>query len=288
MKIAFLCALVILFTWTNVFAQTNLDGALGKVQRGFVVPSDTLTRYLYYNPPVIYPILNFTLFPCYGSLNWYLNINSVPVPNVNNSCVLPWNPNVKKTWCAPTPYNGTVFNILAQGIQTYSGAPLASAKFDMAIFLTEDSFDLQVPSPGGSGKLTGSLLDNVKKGERQQLSLQWIGTGNPNDTYTVYQYDNGANPISDSSGFIQTSGCGILEFMTPVAGLDIKNDGNQLSTTVSDLDPEEEFLFAVLVQRSGGYLNSYKVLRVNDSPVNKFSVVTIAFCLLLSLFSKFM
>jgi len=292
MNFAFLTTLLVAFALICIEAQqgTDISNAVGNVQKGYVVPSDSLTKYLYYTPPAVYPLLNFTLFPCYGSLKWYLDINRTPVPDNQNSCAFDWDPNLKKTWCAPATYNGSRYEILVQGIRTYNGAPLASAKFDMAIFLTATSFDDQVPIPGGSGKLDGALLDNVKKGQRQQLTLNWIGTGNTKDVYTVYQYDNGANPVVDNpdSGYLLSAGCGLKEFMTPVTGINIQNNGNEYTAVIGDLDPEEDYLFAVVVERTGGYLNSYKTLRVNDSPMKTFSSLTIAFCILVSMFTKFM
>jgi len=294
MSFAFLSTLLVAFALITIEAQqeTDISSAVGVVQRGYVVPSDTLTKYLYFPTASnqLYNLLNFTLFPCYGSLKWYLDIGRPVIPDNQNSCAFDWDPNLKKTWCAPATYNGTRYNILVQGLRTYSGFPLASAKFDMAIFLTATSYDEQVPVPGGSGKLDGALLDNLKKGDRQQLTLNWIGTGNANDAYTIYQHDNGANPVVDNpdSGYLLSSGCGLKDFMTPVAGIDIQNNNNEFSAVIGDLDPEKDYLFAVVVERNGGYLNSYKTLRVNDSPMKTYSSLVIAFCILISMFAKWM
>jgi len=225
-------------------------------------------------------LLNFTLFPCYGSLDWYLNIGTIPVPDQKNGCALKWDPSVKKTWCSPPVYNGTTYNILAKGLRSYTGAPLAAAKFDFAIYTSNAQYDMQVPVPGGGGNLEGSLLDGLNEGERQTLTMKWVGTGQPNDTYHVYKWED--NPISEDSGFHSSSACGIKEFMIPVTGITITNNENQFSTQIGDLDPEKELLFAVVVERPGGYINSYKTLRVNDSSVLRVSVVLLALCLFIT------
>jgi hypothetical protein len=287
MQLAFV-VIVLLCTWTSTDAQTDISNAVGNVQAGYTVPSDTLQRYLVYTPSTVHSVLNFTLFPCYGSLNWYLDINRAVIPDNSNACALKWNPNVRKTWCAPATYNGTTYNILVEGIRTYTGAPVFAAKFDIAIFLSEFDFSDQVPSPGGGGVIDGSLLENLKKGDRQEVTLKWTGTGNSNDAYTLYMYNNGENPVTEDSGYIPTSGCGIKEFMQPVTGIDISVSGNDYTAKVGDLDPETEYWFAVVVQRSAGYLNSYKVLTVNDSAVKTYSFLVMAFCVLVSLFGTFM
>jgi hypothetical protein len=265
----------------------DLSNALNTYRSGYVVPSAApMNRLFYYTVQGQIPALNFTLFPCYGSLNWYMDVNQTPDPNNRTpACTSNWNANSKRTYCTfLSNNNGTRLYLLAQGQQAWAANPSASAKFDFVLIDTPGFYEQSVPVPGGNGILGGSLLENLKVGEKQEVTLDWTATGNPNDTYHVYRWDN--NPIADNSGYLTGSACGIRDFMTPIADAVINSDGEKRTTKIADLNATKEYIFAVIVERSGGYMNSYKMLRVNDAVVSGVSLLVLSICAFAYMFQQ--
>jgi len=224
------------------------------IATGLIVSSPTNTTTLQVFLQGYTPELNFTIFPCFGQLNWFLGGGFLPnVTNTtDNNCNFYWEgTGIASSYCVLNyPANDTTTYIVAQAPKAF-GTP--SSKFDMLVFSRLEDFDRVYPYPGASGALAGAYVDT----EHTAVKLTWEGTGNPNDTYSVY-YFNGS--VSDSSGHLTAGGCGVLDFMTDSQAT-ITSNGNVYSTKLSSIKGKV-ITVSVLVKRLGGYLSAYNQLTV--------------------------
>jgi hypothetical protein len=130
-------SLLLLFTVFILAAHTHAQTpTLGAVTRGYTISSnqDLLVNFALTQQQTRLNFLNFTVFPCFGSFDWFLGYGAVPTPNGDNACNQTWTtPNSRRMVCTilfpddPNPYP-----IIAQGKETYPEGPLAI--FDLFIF----------------------------------------------------------------------------------------------------------------------------------------------------------
>jgi len=223
--------------------------------------SNTQTRIFYeLISPYAYNDLTFTLFPCFGEMNFFLGYGVSPNPAGNNTCNLLFAgiEREKYSCTIPFPRNNTIYQILVVGSGQYSGSASYSSVFDFLV--TNDTGPTTlVPTPGDSGNLQTSLK-TVMRGQPQELTVTWQGTGIDSDKYTIYQY-NGTIPTN--GGYITASGCGVKFFMSPRNDVAIQKNGETYTAVVTNLDAVNPSSVAVVVDREGGYTASYRVVFVN-------------------------
>jgi len=239
------------------------------------ITANTQARLYYELPaPLTYPSLSFISYPCFGHADMYVGYGFVPNSQYqNNTCNLPFIGYDKQDYACTInlPRNNTMYNILVVGTGQFSGSPDYSAIFDFLV--TNAAADVLVPVPGNTGTVTATPLSNVKRGDPQQLTLAWQGTGNVNDKYSIYQY---AGSIPANSGYITATGCGVKFFMTPRTDVAIQKNGEAYQAVVNNLDSVNPTAVAVVVDRSGGYTASYRVVLFNGGEVLGASLIALA------------
>lgn len=87
-------------------------------------------------------------------------------------------------------------------------------------------------------------------GTQRTAQFQWTPTGNPNDTYTVYDYV-GSTP----SGAIFSTACGAKKIMTPRTE-PIQDLNGMKTITLTGLDSQTRII-TVVVSRPNGYSAAY-------------------------------
>jgi len=246
---------------------TTIQGLETTKRISFTVPNDQRPSFL-----------NFTLFTCFGEMDWFLASGYLPNPNGNNTCDAFWKGNDKKrSACSvPRPINGTTYYVLIKGRGQFAGSDVYSSIMDVLLFTSNDQYEALVPQPGSEGTVQTKLKDAVKKRDKQELTMTWTGTGNANDVYSVWIYE-GKTP--DNSGFLYATGCGVKYYMTQRTDVTIKDNGDGTYTTVvTGLDPVEASTVVIVVDRPSGYTNSYRAILVNDSTKNIVSLLLISLC----------
>jgi len=257
-------SLVVLGLLVAANAQSALTAGtvLTGLQTGIQSKTQVQLQYFHSSPNVV-SLLTFTLFPCFGQQDYFIGYEFMPDPSkTNNSCSLSFDGYERKRYsCSlPNPANNTQFNVLVIGKGQYSGSSDYSAKFDFLVDQSSTQYDSVVPTPGNNGQLQASLLSGLKKGQKQQLTLIWTGTGNAADKYTVYTYDS---LIGSQSGYTYATGCGVKFFMKARTDLTIEKNGENYKAILGDLDPNAAFAVTVVVDRDNGYNAAYSAVLVN-------------------------
>jgi len=228
---------------------------------------------------------NFYVFPCFGSFNWQLGYNEIPAPgNPDNVCSQPWQEGSTYSFCFYyTPDNGTVFYVSAQGQYTASNSLNAAAMFDVYFYNGDyQILNSLVPNPGNNGELVATPISKLKRGQKQTITLSWAGTGNANDTYTVYTHVGSL----DSAGAQTQTGCGVKNtgLMTPANVTITQTDTNKYSAVLTNVDPKKDLVFNVVVERKGGYINAYTATTYNGSSMIVVSPILMMLSLLIAFF----
>jgi len=208
-------------------------------------------------------ILMFTLFPCFGSLDWYGGIH-YPGNNPNNTCQNTWIPATSMSNCGPVfPKPPITFYFLMHGLSTYPSRPNISAVFDFIVYSSSDLLSELVPLPGNGGKLSASLTKAKTSDDPVDLTVSWTSTGNGNDTYSLWRWDSKADP--QLSGFNPYTGCGVKSFMTLISPsvYSLSVSDSTYSAKLSSISRTDPFYLNVVVDRQGGYSAVYNPLIVN-------------------------
>jgi len=214
-------------------------------------------------------------------MNWYVGSGYFPLIT-NSSCNAPWAGQDKKleTCGFNNPRNNTYYDIVINGLGSYSGSTQYSSVFDFLVVTNSAEFNSIVPNPGNNGVITSTLQASQYKGQPSTLLMTWTGTGGVNDSYSVWIYTSG-NP-SVSSGYTFSTGCGAKYFMTLRSDVVVVPNGDgTFSATVTNLNSVSVTAVTVVVDRIGGYTNSYKSILVNGSTTFGVSLVLYIILILL-------
>jgi len=230
--------------------------------------------------------VNFYIFPCYGSLNWQLGYNEVPVPgNPDNICNIVWQEGSTDFYCRYfKPMNGSKFYISIQGGFADSNAFDASAIVDVYYYSgTFDVRDTLVPHPGNNGELVATPeIKKLKKGQKQTIDLSWAGTGNSNDTYTVYTHVG----TLDGTGALTQTGCGVRTVLNPSNVSITQPQTNRFAATLAGVDPKQDLVFNIVVERQGGYSNAYIATTYNGGALISVSPAMFLLLLIVAFFAN--
>lgn len=275
-------SILLVFFITNIIAQPVPKGT---IVTDLILNSNNGNRMvLSYENPVNVTNLEWVLFPCYGSIQWWVTRNSVPVPGAkNNSCSSTWNAdNGDQSVCEVTSPKIATYYALLNGSGEFPEYPGVTAKFDFLLTSESDpSYGQIIPVPGNGGTVDATALSQLKSGQKQQVTMKFVGTGNPNDTYAAYVFQGN---LAENTGYSRYSACGIQLFMQPAAAANVQitNEGDIFTAVVSNLDPVKASQLAVIVERDGGYMAAYQVVQLNgiSSILSQCSVLLIILAIL--------
>jgi len=211
--------------------------------------------------------LSFTVFPCFGSFDWYSDWDRVPnvTDPVGQPCVNKWMQSQSETNCVfNDPSSGNYYVVAVGTTSVWSANPSVAGTFDILVYNTPTLLSDLVPVPGNNGVISVQSTKADSSDGTASVSISWTGTGNPNDNYTVMQYPG---TIASNSGYSTYTGCGVQYFMTPVdqSHLTMEQNNEALSATISELDSKAIITLSVLIQRAGGYISVYEPLNVNGA-----------------------
>eukprot|EP01116_Phalansterium_solitarium_P009810 TRINITY_DN24118_c0_g1_i1.p1 TRINITY_DN24118_c0_g1~~TRINITY_DN24118_c0_g1_i1.p1 ORF type:complete len:310 (+),score=116.98 TRINITY_DN24118_c0_g1_i1:117-1046(+) len=204
-------------------------------------------------PTVGRPVVQLSLFPCFGRLNWYAAAGFVPTPSNNT---FSW------AWQSDYPRVGAVVNVLRPNDTVYVrvdaaaeaayGAGVPGAVFDILPLSNSSRFGEIVPQP-----TSRQIRDYSQDAKAFTVSLSWQPTALASDSYRVYLY-----PAAVPRGFITYSACGAEQFMLPVSDTP-QVSASSASVSVSSVDPYSPMTLLVVVERPDGYKNNYFPISFN-------------------------
>lgn len=207
-------------------------------------------------------VVIFSMFSCFGSIDWSGGIHS-PGNNPANTCKNPWTPKSTQSTCGPVYTPPYTFYFSMQGTSTYSSFGNISAVFDFLAYTNVDVLNELVPTPGNGGLISFSLSKAASSSDPVDLTVIWEGTGNENDSYSLWRWNSKVDP--QNSGYNPYTGCGVKSFMTLVSpanyGLSVSDQ--TYTVTYPKLSRTDPFYLSILVERSGGYSAVYIPLIVN-------------------------
>ena len=186
--------------------------------------------------------------------------------------------------------------VLVQGLAQYKYNPYNAAIFDVALYSNSTVLQDLIPVPGGSKQFySKSTLTQIGgavdiSGTQTDATVSWTGTGNGNDTYSVYKF-YGNMPLS-TSGFINYTACGAATFMKNLGT--VEADASGAATYKETNLAGAKTSFTIVANRIGGYSTAYGPISVGGIShlfrifvnLNRRKYVISSYCLYPSLYNN--
>jgi hypothetical protein len=251
-------------------AQTRFN--VNEVTRGLLMTSASPQVNLYANLTGK-KATTIRVIPCYGQYNYYTRFGRAPTTTSST---------FKFTW-KPQPVSGPAAAILPQTYNSSLGLLFqGQGSFNKKSYIGKADLIVTDQATSFEPILTNPTIDATVKEGGTEATLEWTTTGNPLDSYKLYEYKG---EVDEDSGFVDYTACGVIEFMSDVTSqYDIDYDGRDATATITGLDKESPYQYKVVVFRQGGYMADYNLMTVNDASgrASSFLVVPVA---LVALFS---
>jgi hypothetical protein len=273
-----------------VFFQSEAQVVIpdGVIQRGIVVPATPGYVDMTYNLAVTRNATRFVAFPCFGRYDWCVNSGSPPnfQEPWNNTCCLSWVTGLSKSTCGAYYATPRTYYFTMRGLvgQSWSADPEKAAVFDFLVYDNATGLlDVILPIPGNDGVLVPTVVQPSSRRAPMTIVIQFTGTTNPLDTYTLWRYDGIITQNSDT-GYLLTA-CGVERYMTVVdpSLIEMTQNGNEFTISASGFDQEASVTLAVVVERPNGYKAAYASVLVNSASFivpSFFMVLVMAFAVL--------